>query len=84
MADEVQSEVKTEIADPVQYLTLGNLPKRHKRKHDNLLAGLHHQSQPASNTTEAQPISPSISILTLAAKRQHVTSTYTLTLLTLL
>jgi hypothetical protein len=81
---EVQSEVKTEVVDPSQYLTLSNLPMHYKCKHIDQPKDLHPQSQRALNITEALPTSLSKSITTQAVKHQHAISASTSMPLTLL
>jgi hypothetical protein len=80
--EEVITKVKTKVVDPDRYLTLGAPLMRSKCKAPDLSDDPLPQSQQALNTIEALPSSPSVSVTKTAAKRQHVTSTPTLTLLT--
>jgi hypothetical protein len=71
---EVDVKVEAEVMDPSRYQLLAAPLTRSKRKALGPPEELHHQSQPASNTIEARPISPSASATSTAVKRRRVIS----------
>jgi hypothetical protein len=80
-AEEVSAEVKAEVVDPAQYLTLDAPLTRSKRKAVDQLEDPYRRHRQALSTTAAPPSSPSVSKKT-AVKYRPVTSTPILTPLT--
>jgi hypothetical protein len=81
-AEEVSKEVKAEVIDPTLY-QITSAPLTHSQLHHaKSLADPHRRLHRALSITEGRRSSPSVSELTLAVKRRHVTSGPISTLLT--
>jgi hypothetical protein len=72
-AEEVSAEVKAEVVDPDQYLTIDAPLTHSKRRAVDQLDDLHRRHRRALSITAAPPSSPSVSKRT-AVKHQPVTS----------
>jgi hypothetical protein len=80
--EEVGKEVKAELTDPNLYQITNAPVTRSQLNHAKQLTDPHRRLRRALSITEGQPSFHSISELTPAVKRRHITSAHTSTLLT--